>query len=255
MSLETITWLGHSSFRLDATNGTRIYVDPWLTNPHCPEDEREPEQVDVIALTHGHDDHLGETTLDLCRRHRPSIVAINELSWWLEGQLGPDQDLQRMNKGGTHAVRGVRISMTDARHSSSIWPDDSQVGFNVGEPVGFVFHLESASIYFAGDTDVFSDIALIRRLHQPDIAVLPVGDRATMGPRGAALALELLRPRLCIPCHYGTWPDFFTGTPDELRSLTDVPVVVPALGEAVEIRALLERGTPKLSGSTEQVEP
>ncbi len=106
-----------------------------------------------------------------------------------------------MNKGGTHSVRGVRISMTDARHSSSVWPDDSPAGFYVGEPVGFVFHLESATIYFAGDTDVFGDMALIRRLHQPDIAVLPVGDRATIGAHGAALALELLEPRVCIPCH------------------------------------------------------
>jgi L-ascorbate metabolism protein UlaG (beta-lactamase superfamily) len=250
MSLETITWLGHSSFRLDAANGTRIYVDPWLTNPNCPGDEREPERIDVIALTHGHDDHLGETTLDLCRRHRPSIVAINELAWWLEGQLGSDHDFQRMNKGGSHTVRGVRISMTDARHSSSVWPDDSQSGFCVGEPVGFVFRLETGTIYFAGDTDVFGDMALIRRLHRPDIAVLPVGDRATMGPAGAAIALELLAPHICIPCHYDTWPDFFTGTPDDLRSLTDVPVVVPALGEPVEIHGLLEGGTRGLSGST-----
>ncbi len=77
MTTETITWLGHSSFRLDAANGMRIYIDPWLTNPNCPEAEREPERIDVLALTHGHDDHLGETTLQLCRRHRPSIVAIN----------------------------------------------------------------------------------------------------------------------------------------------------------------------------------
>ena len=239
MTTETITWLGHSSFRLDAANGMRIYIDPWLTNPNCPEAEREPERIDVLALTHGHDDHLGETTLQLCRRHRPSIVAINELSWWLEGQLGSGHDFQRMNKGGTHSVRGVRISMTDARHSSSVWPDDSPAGFYVGEPVGFVFHLESATIYFAGDTDVFGDMALIRRLHQPDIAVLPVGDRATMGPHGAALALELLEPRVCIPCHHGTWPDFFTGTPEDLSGLTSVPILTPAFGDPVDIAALL----------------
>lgn len=241
MGVETITWLGHSSFRLDAGSGTRIYVDPWLTNPNCPEVEREPERVDVIALTHGHDDHLGETTLDLCRRHRPSIVAINELSWWLEGQLGSDHDFHRMNKGGTHRVRGVRVSMTDARHSSSVWPDNAESGFYVGEPVGLVFFLETATVYFAGDTDVFGDMTLIRRQHRPDIAVLPIGDRATMGPRGAALALELLEPQVCVPCHYDTWPDFFTGTPRELRCLSDVPVVVPTSGETVPISALLDQ--------------
>jgi L-ascorbate metabolism protein UlaG (beta-lactamase superfamily) len=88
-------------------------------------------------------------------------------------------------------------------------------------------------------------MALIRRLHKPDIAVLPIGDRATMGPHGAALALELLQPRVCIPCHYGTWPDFFTGTPDELRLVTSVPVVVPAFGEEVQISTLLEHVTSR----------
>lgn len=242
MSGDSISWLGHSSFRLDTGDDTRIYIDPWLTNPKCPAAEREPERIDVIALTHGHDDHLGETTLELCRQHRPAIVAINELSWWLEGQLGSEHDFHRMNKGGTHTVRGVPISMTDARHSSSIWPDDANRGFYVGEPVGFVIELHSATIYFAGDTDVFGDMALIRRRYNPDIAVLPIGDRATIGPRGAALALELLAPRVCIPCHYGTWPEFFSGTPDQLRALTDICVVVPTIGEPVDIIRLLEQG-------------
>jgi L-ascorbate metabolism protein UlaG (beta-lactamase superfamily) len=92
MTIETLTWLGHSSFRLDTGDAIRVYIDPWLTNPNCPDSERDPERIDVLALTHGDDDHLGETTLDLCRRHRPAIVAINELSWWLEGQLGSDLD-------------------------------------------------------------------------------------------------------------------------------------------------------------------
>ena len=237
--VDTLTWLGHSSFRLDTTDGTRIYVDPWLTNPSCPEHEREPERVDVIALTHGHDDHFGETTLDLCRRHRPAIVCINEFGWWLEARLGPDHDYQRMNKGGSHTVKGVRMSMTDARHSSSVWPDGAEAGFYVGEPVGFVFHLEDATIYFAGDTDVFGDMELIRRVHAPDIAVLPVGDRATMGPRSAALALELLGANVCVPCHFGTWPDFFTGTPDQLADLTAVAVRTLVPGEMATLSDLL----------------
>jgi L-ascorbate metabolism protein UlaG (beta-lactamase superfamily) len=89
MPSETLTWLGHSSFRLDAANGTRIYIDPWLSDPNCPDHEREPERIVVLALTHEHDDHLGEKTLDLCRRHRAAIVAINELSWWLEASSDP----------------------------------------------------------------------------------------------------------------------------------------------------------------------
>src|SRR5918992_6334869 len=119
-----------------------------------------------------------------------------------------------MNKGGTQEVDGVRVTMTNAFHSSS-----ASDGTYTGEPAGLVIEPEGGpKLYFAGDTCVFGDMQLIGRLYAPDVAVLPIGDHYTMGPREAALALELLGTRRCVPCHWGTFP-LLTGTPDELRSL------------------------------------
>jgi L-ascorbate metabolism protein UlaG (beta-lactamase superfamily) len=144
MGAETLTWLGYSSFRVDAANGTRVYIDPWRTNPNCPQFERDPERIDVLALTYAHDDpprgrhprSVPPAPAGDRRDQRAQLVARRA--------LGPDHDFQRMNRGGIHTVRGVRIAMTHARHSSSVWPDDSQSGLYVGEPVGFILHLERA---------------------------------------------------------------------------------------------------------------
>ena len=119
MANASLTWLGHSSFRLDSPGGKRIYVDPWLTgNPKCPESERSPERVDVIALTHGHSDHVGDT-IDLWKRFAPKVVALVELRDWLATE-GLDDDITLSpNKGGTVDLGGIRITLTDANHSSS----------------------------------------------------------------------------------------------------------------------------------------
>ncbi len=139
---------------------------------------------------------------------------------------------QAPNKGGTVAVEGVKISLTTANHSSSA--DD---GAYLGEPCGLVLELEDGfTIYFAGDTNVFGDMALIRRIYAPDMAVLPIGDHFTMGPREAAVALELLGVSRCVPCHYGTFP-LLTGTPEALRELAPagVEILAPAPGETIEL--------------------
>jgi len=226
----TLTWLGHAAFRIDSPGGKRVYIDPFLSeNPKCPEAERRPERVDVIALTHGHSDHVGDT-LELWRRFTPKVVALVELRDWLTTQ-GLDDDIALSpNKGGTVDVGGIRITLTDANHSSS-GPDLVYLG----EPAGLVIELEDgAKAYFAGDTNVFGDMALIRRLYAPDLAVLPIGDHFTMGPREAAVALELLGVRRCVPCHYGTFP-ILTGTPEELRRLAppEVEIVAMEPGETI----------------------
>ncbi len=230
MANAKLTWLGHASFRIDSPGGKRIYVDPWLGNPKCPEAEREPERIDVIALTHGHSDHVGET-VELYRRHSPALVAMVELQGWLQRQGVDGLEIPGLNKGGTREVDGVKFTMTDARHSSSA--DD---GTYLGEPAGYVIELEDGlKLYFAGDTSVFSDMQLIGRIYEPDVAVLPIGDHFTMGPREAAVALELLGAGRCIPCHYGTFP-LLTGTPAELRELAPgVDVIELEPGETVEL--------------------
>ena len=234
MANVSVTWLGHASFRIESPGGKRIYVDPWLDNPNCPGSEREPERVDLIALTHGHDDHVGNT-VELAQRFDCPVVALVELRGWLAGRGVPENMAHAPNKGGTVEIDGVRVTLTDANHSSSVYEDGSFL--YLGEPAGLVLELENGfTLYFAGDTNVFGDMQLIARIYEPDDAILPIGDHYTMGPREAAVALELLGVRSCIPCHYGTFP-LLHGTPDQLRELTDVEVLAPAPGETVTLSA------------------
>jgi L-ascorbate metabolism protein UlaG (beta-lactamase superfamily) len=225
-----LTWLGHAAFRIESPGGKRIYVDPFLSgNPKCPEDEREPERIDLIAITHGHGDHVGDA-VELAQKHGPEVIAPVELAAWLGSQGLDNEKLHDPNKGGTVEVDGIKITLTDANHSSS-----TNDGTYAGEPCGLVFTLENdTKIYFAGDTNVFGDMELIQRLYEPEVAVLPIGDHYTMGPKEAALALELLGAARCVPCHYGTFP-VLTGTPDELRKLTDVEVVAMEPGDTIDV--------------------
>jgi L-ascorbate metabolism protein UlaG (beta-lactamase superfamily) len=208
----TLTWLGHASFRIDSPGGKRVYVDPFLNgNPKCPESELEPERVDAIFITHGHGDHYGDT-VQLAQKFGCTVVAPVELAGWLRGQ--GVESVRDPNKGGTVDIDGVRVTLTHAQHSSS-----TNDGTYAGEPCGLIVELEDGfTTYFAGDTNVFGDMALIGRLYEPKLAVLPIGDHYTMGPKEAALALELLSVERCVPCHWGTFP-LLTGTPGELRKL------------------------------------
>jgi L-ascorbate metabolism protein UlaG (beta-lactamase superfamily) len=214
MADASLTWLGHASFRIDTPGGKRVYVDPFLNgNPKCPEGEQSPERVDVIAITHGHGDHVGDTVA-LAKQFEPAIVAQVELKGWLGKQGAPVGDLPGLNKGGSQEVDGIRFTLTNAFHSSS-----SEEGEYLGESCGIVIRLENGfTVYFAGDTCVFGDMQLIGRIYEPDLAVLPVGDWFTMGPKEASVALELLGVKRCVPSHYGTFP-ILTGTPAELREL------------------------------------
>ena len=224
-----LTWLGHASFRLDV-GGKRIYIDPFLNgNPKCPEGEQKPERVDVIALTHGHGDHVGDTA-DLAKKHGATVIAPVELADRL-GSQGVE-NVKDPNKGGTAEVDGVRFTLTHAQHSSS-----DNDGNYTGEPCGIVVRAEGKSIYFAGDTNVFGDMqTVIARLYMPDVAVLPIGDHYTMGPDEAALAVELLGVKRVVPCHWGTFPAL-VGTPDALASKVGGDVTVEKIepGETVTI--------------------
>jgi L-ascorbate metabolism protein UlaG (beta-lactamase superfamily) len=228
-----LTWLGHAAFRLDSPGGTRIYVDPYLTgNPSCPESERSPERVDLIVLTHGHDDHVGDAVA-LAQSFSCPIVAQVELRRWLADQGAEPSGIEEaLNKGGTVSLRGVKVTLTDANHSSS-----TTDGTYAGEACGVVLELENGlRLYFAGDTNVFGDMALIARIYRPEVAVLPIGDHFTMGPEEAAVALELLGVRRCVPCHYGTFP-ILSGTPERLRELSPsgVEVLAPEPGGTLEL--------------------
>jgi L-ascorbate metabolism protein UlaG (beta-lactamase superfamily) len=227
-----LTWLGHNAFRFDTPGGKRVYIDPFLDNPKCPDSEKEPERVDLIALTHGHDDHVG-STVQLAQQFDCPVVALIELRGWLSTHGLPEDMSQAFNKGGTVEFADVKVTMTDARHSSGGFENGQFV--YLGEPCGFVIEVENGTkLYFAGDTNVFMDMQLIGRIYEPDVAVLPIGDHYTMGPREAAIALELLGVKRCVPCHYGTFP-ILTGTPNELRQLTDVELLVAEPGETITV--------------------
>ena len=212
--MASLTWLGHAAFLLVSDEGKRIYVDPFLSgNPKTPESEKQPSAIDVIAVTHGHSDHVGDTVALSQAFPEAEIVAIVELKDWLGGKGAHVGAMPGPNKGGTVEIDGVHFTLVNAFHSSS-----SDQGEYLGEPCGLVVRLENGrAVYFAGDTCAFGDMALIRQLYAPEYAVLPIGDHFTMGPREAALALELLGNPPCIPCHWGTFP-LLSGTPEALRA-------------------------------------
>ena len=231
----TLTWLGHAAFRLDTEAVTRVYVDPFLTgNPSCPDAEREPDRCDLVVLTHGHDDHVGDA-LTIAKRFSCPVVAQVELRGWLSTQ-GLDSDMaQAYNKGGTVRFDDVRITLTHANHSSSAFANDTFV--YLGESCGVVLRPDDGpTIYIAGDTNVFGDMALIRRIYAPDVAVLPIGDHFTMGPEEAAVAAELVGAPRVVPSHYGTFP-ILSGIPDALRPLLPdgIELLVPAPGETLTL--------------------
>ncbi len=231
----TLTWLGHAAFRLDTEAGVRVYVDPFLSqNPACPEAEREPERCDLVVVTHGHDDHVGDA-VSIGTKFGCPVVAPVELRGWLSNQGLPSEMGQAPNKGGTVRFGGIRITLTDANHSSSDYVDGTFV--YLGEPCGVVLRLDDGpTIYFSGDTNVFGDMALVRRLYEPDVAVLPIGDHFTMGPEEAALAAELVGAKRIVPSHYGTFP-LLTGTPEALRPLLPpgAELLVSEPGETIEL--------------------
>lgn len=221
MSGMKITWLGHSTVSIELSGGKVVLIDPWIEgNPSYP-GGHELQRVDLMLITHGHSDHIGDA-VSVAKKFKPATVAIYEICQWLGGK--GVENLIAMNKGGTVDVDGVKVTMTQAQHSSMI-EDDGRMIY-AGEPAGYVVQApDSRAFYHAGDTNVFSDMRLIRELYEPALAMLPIGDRFTMGPREAALACQFLQPSHVLPIHWGTFP-LLTGTPAQLKErLTEQPAV------------------------------
>lgn len=227
-----LTWLGHSACHLQ-TGDTSILVDPFFTgNPKHPQGfEDKLDKVDLIVLTHGHEDHIGDTPR-LAKRYGSTVVAQFEICSWL-GAQGLEK-FQPMNIGGTIEVGGVRLSMVNAFHSSAVIRDGTPI--TMGDPAGFVIKADGKSVYHAGDTEIFSDMALIQRIHKPTIGLIPVGDRFTMGPETAAIACnEFLELELIVPVHWGTF-DLLHGDPERFKQLVHrgrVEIATP--GEAIAL--------------------
>ena len=228
----SITYFGHSAFKMSGA-GVNVLIDPWLSNPLLNTPLDQVGQVDLILVTHGHGDHVGET-VPLAQKTGATVVAIHELS-----QILAEQGVAKivgMNKGGTLSAAGLKITMTQAVHSSTMAVSGKMVP--AGEAGGFVVQFPNGfTVYHAGDTAAFKDMELIKELYQPELAMLPIGSHYVMNPREAALACRLIRPKWVIPMHYKTFP-VLTGTPEELiELLKDEPgikVIVLNPGETVE---------------------
>jgi L-ascorbate metabolism protein UlaG (beta-lactamase superfamily) len=218
-----ITWLGHGTVQLRLDSGEVYLLDPWTDgNPSYPQSHSFP-RIDSILISHGHFDHIHDV-LPLAQEFSPSsVVAIYETACWLESK--GVKNVSGMNKGGSQMCGPVKVTMTHAIHSCGIL-DDGKILYG-GEAAGYVLTLpDQRTIYFAGDTNVFSDMALIQQLYRPSLAFLPIGDLYTMSPHEAALACRLLKVEKVIPMHFGTFPPL-TGRPEQLaKAIEDLATQV-----------------------------
>lgn len=224
-----LTYHGHASFSLECDDGTQLVIDPYFAdNPACPHDGSEVE-ADYILLTHGHGDHVGDA-IPLAERTGATVITSYEVAVFMENQ-GLTVSQQGIG-GGVHYPFGY-VKMTPALHGGKLELPGGE-GYTT-MPAGFLINLNGGKrFYHAGDTALIMDMQLLHGL--VDVAVLPIGDRFTMGPGDAARAVELIRPRVAIPCHYNTWP------PIE----QDPQTFADAVGDHAEVRIMAPGTTTQL---------
>ncbi len=211
-----ISWLGHAAFRVKTPGGKVIYVDPWLENPVAPPDAKQTDRADIIVLTHGHFDHVGNT-LELAARLNSKVISNFEISVFLKSKGLPDDSVVGMNTSGSFEIDGITFTMVPAIHGSGISDGDRIV--DGGTAAGFVIKLEDGYvIYHTGDTGLFTDMKLIARLYKPQLVMMCIGGFYTMSPVEAAEAIKLMKPKMVIPMHYGTFPAL-SGSPEALKKL------------------------------------
>lgn len=222
-------WLGHSAFKFISPTGKIIYVDPFLTgNPTTPPELIQVDEADFILLTHGHEDHVGDT-LKIAKDTGCKVVGIVELIGLLKKHGLEESQAVEMNKGGTVHFDDFSVTMVSANHTSSFG------GEYAGTPAGLIISFEDdICIYHMGDTNIFSDLELYGQLYEPHVVLAPIGDHYTMGPQEAAYAVEMIDPEVAVPIHYGTMP-VLAGKPDDFKDfveeISDIEVIIPKPGD------------------------
>ncbi|MEK5216420.1 metal-dependent hydrolase [Psychrobacillus sp. FSL H8-0487] len=195
-----ISYHGHSVVKI-MTDTHTILIDPFITGNGQTDLDAAKEKVDVILVTHGHNDHLGDT-VDLAKRNNATVIATFELANYVES-FGIN--VHAMGIGGSYDFEFGTVKFTQAFHSSSFTTEDGEIIYG-GMPAGVLFTSEGKTIYHAGDTALFGDMKLIGERNNIDVAFLPIGDNFTMGPDDAAYAVQLLKPQIVVPVHYNTFP-------------------------------------------------
>ncbi len=209
---QIITWLGHGSWYMETPKGTKCYIDPWIVgNPSCPIGLEDIKEADLVFVTHGHNDHLGNA-IEICLQTGATLVTLPDVAAYCEKYGIPnDKDGGSVHVGGSIVQRDIRVRAVFALHYSDIWGFEQREDPTAIMPgsgcCGFILEPEGGrSVYFAGDTGVFGDMSLISRLYHPYVSVLPVGDKFTMGVREASVAAEMLGSKYVLPGHYNTFP-------------------------------------------------
>ncbi len=222
-----LIWFGHSAFRVEIGDSV-LLIDPFLSgNPaYAGSLEQAARDCTHVVLTHGHDDHVGDT-VEICRLTGARLIAVYELALFLQAR--GVENIDPTNTGGTVDQGGFQVSFTEARHSSSTLVDGQPV--YLGNPCGVVVQADGRALYHMGDTDIFAGMALIHERYKPDIGIVPIGDRFTMGAESAALACrKYFDFQTIIPCHYGTFPIIAQSADAFVAQMAGHNVVVPEIG-------------------------
>ncbi|RKO67184.1 metal-dependent hydrolase [Desulfofundulus salinus] len=225
-----VTFLGHAAFLLEGE--ATVLIDPFITGNPVTTVRAEDLHPDLILVSHGHSDHLGDA-IEIAKRSGATVVSVFELASYCSRQ---GAQAHGMHIGGSHQFGPVKVKLTPAWHGSGLITNGPAE--YLGTPCGFVLTLDGNTIYHAGDTGLFGDMAMVGRLHPIDLALLPIGDNFTMGPEDALEAVHLIKPNLVIPMHYNTWP-LIKQDPQEFKRVveaqTPARVIILAPGESYEV--------------------